>query len=138
MFQAVARDTVADTLAQLAAAGDAAGGQAAVAVGGRGSETPVSPAGASTAGGDDDDDDSVGGALSVGVEAADPTAVRRRLEQEAKLIKDLTLEEMVHTMLADVKLSMSTAQLQKQKVRVLQNMLWGVRRRLCHGRWEGG
>lgn len=35
--------------------------------------------------------------------------------QEARLIKDLALEDMVMTMLGDVKLSISAAQLQKQK-----------------------
>ena len=35
--------------------------------------------------------------------------------QETQLIKDLRVEEMVMTMLGDVKLSMSAAQIQKQK-----------------------
>lgn len=41
--------------------------------------------------------------------------VRRRLEAEEKLIKELRTDEMVMTMLAGVKVSMSAAQIQKQK-----------------------
>ena len=42
-------------------------------------------------------------------------AVRSRLANEAQLIKDLRVDEMVMTMLGDVKVSMSAAQIQKQK-----------------------